>query len=177
MTEEQLLNTAGLQAVVVETRVEGLLKAGETCVNAGMHIHLDKPPGSSLTQFRRLLASADRQGLTVQMGYMYRYNPAVVMLRDLLQKGWLGEIFEVHAVMSKEVAPPTRSPLTTSIQAISTTRCSTTCLPSASIRARRPRSSRRRSRSKALIGATSSSAARKARFIFSRSTIRRRCWP
>ena len=37
------------------------------------------------------------------MGYMYRYNPAVVLLREFLKKGWLGEVFEVHAVMSKVV--------------------------------------------------------------------------
>jgi predicted dehydrogenase len=42
------------------------------------------------------------------MGYMYRYNPAVVLLREFLQRGWLGEPFEVHAVMSKVVAPAER---------------------------------------------------------------------
>ena len=39
----------------------------------------------------------------MQMGYMYRYNPAVVLLREFLKSGWLGEVFEVHAVMSKVV--------------------------------------------------------------------------
>ena len=45
------------------------------------------------------------------MGYMYRYNPAVVLLREFLKKGWLGEVFEVHAVMSKVVAPADRNEL------------------------------------------------------------------
>ena len=43
--------------------------------------------------------------LLVQMGYMYRYNPGVVLLRDFLKRGWLGDPFEVHTVMSKVVAP------------------------------------------------------------------------
>src|SRR5690606_23377567 len=47
-------------------------------------------------------------GLMVQMGYMYRYNPAIVLLREVLRRGWLGEVFEVHAVMSKVVDPPAR---------------------------------------------------------------------
>lgn len=42
------------------------------------------------------------------MGYMYRYNPAVVLMREFLQKGWLGEPFEVHTVMSKVVSPASR---------------------------------------------------------------------
>ena len=71
-----------------------------------MHVHIDKPAGESLPQFRRILDAAARKKLLVQMGYMFRYNPAVVLLREFLKKGWLGEVFEVHAVMSKVVSPP-----------------------------------------------------------------------
>lgn len=112
MTEEQLLNTKGLQAVAVETRVGDLLPTAARCVAAGKHIHLDKPPGSDLPQFERLLDDATRQNLVLQLGYMYRYNPAVVLMRDLLKKGWLGEPFEVHTVMSKVLSANARSGLT-----------------------------------------------------------------
>ena len=111
MTEEQLLATPGLEAVLVETRVRDLLRTAETCVAAGKHVHIDKPPGESLPHLRRILDAAAKQNLLVQMGYMYRYNPAVVLLRELLQRGWLGEPFEVHAVMSKVVAPVSRQQL------------------------------------------------------------------
>jgi predicted dehydrogenase len=108
MTREQLLNVAGLQAVLVETRVRDLLDTAEACVAAGKHVHLDKPAGESLPQYRRLLQSAESQKLLVQMGFMFRYNPGVVLLRDLLARGWLGEPFEVVAVMSKVVPPADR---------------------------------------------------------------------
>ncbi len=111
LTQEQLLNTPGLQAVLVETRVRDLLRTAEACVAAGKHVHIDKPAGESLPQFRRILAAATKQKLLVQMGYMYRYNPAVVLLRDFLRQGWLGEVFEVHAVMSKVVDPAGRRQL------------------------------------------------------------------
>ena len=111
MTQEELLNVPGLKAVAVETRVGDLLDAAEACIDAGVHIHLDKPAGSSLPQFRRILDKASRKNLVVQMGYMYRYNPAVVMMRDLLRKGWLGEPFEVHTVMSKVVGRDSREQL------------------------------------------------------------------
>jgi predicted dehydrogenase len=108
LTQEQLLATPGLQAVLVETSVRESLDVAEAVVAAGKHLHLDKPAGESLPQFERILADADRQGLMVQLGYMYRYSPAVVMLRELLAKGWLGDVFEVHAVMSKVVPPSDR---------------------------------------------------------------------
>lgn len=111
MTQAQLLDAPGLEAVLVETRVGDLLNVAEACVAAGKHIHLDKPAGESLPQFRRLLDDAARQKLLVQMGYMYRYNPGVVLLREFLRRGWLGEPFEVHTVMSKVVDPANRQSL------------------------------------------------------------------
>src|SRR5262249_48771765 len=101
MTEEQLLNTPGLAAVLVETRVRDLLSTAQRCIDAGKHIGLDKPAGESLPQYRKLLDAAEKKKLLVQMGYMYRYSPAVVILRQFLKEGWLGDLFEVDTVMSK----------------------------------------------------------------------------
>ena len=111
MSVEQLLNVPGLQVVGVETRVEDLLDTAELCVTAGKHIHLDKPAGTSLPQFKSILDTAASQHLAVQMGYMYRYNPAVVQLRQFLKNGWLGEPFEVNTVMSKLVNADARKAL------------------------------------------------------------------
>ena len=101
MTEEQLLNVPGLAAVMVETRVRDLLATAQRCIDAGKHIGLDKPAGESLPQYRKLLETAEKKKLLVQMGYMYRYSPAVITLRQFLKEGWLGDLFEVDTVMSK----------------------------------------------------------------------------
>jgi predicted dehydrogenase len=111
MTREQLLNTPGLQAVLVETQVRDLLDHAAACVADGKHVHIDKPAGQSLPQFAAILQAAEQQKLLVQMGYMYRYNPGIVLLRQLLRDGCLGQIFEVHTVMSKVVAAADRTEL------------------------------------------------------------------
>ncbi len=103
MTEEELLNQPGLQAVLVETRVRDLLNTAERCIGAGKHAHLDKPAGESFSQYQRLLAAAADRSLLVQMGYMFRYNPAVVLLRQFLREGWLGDVFEIDAVISNVI--------------------------------------------------------------------------
>jgi predicted dehydrogenase len=108
MTREQLLDVPGLEAVLVETRVRDLLENASASIAAGKHVHMDKPAGESLPRFRQLLDAAAEKKRLLQMGYMYRYNPAVVLLRQVLAKGWLGEPFEVHAVMSKVVEPAER---------------------------------------------------------------------
>ena len=108
MSEEQLLNTKGLKAVAVETSLRNLVPAATRCLEAGMHLHLDKPPGESLSAFEKLLSEAARRKLAVQLGYMFRYNPAFQFCFKAVREGWLGEIFEVHGVISKKISVSSR---------------------------------------------------------------------
>jgi predicted dehydrogenase len=111
MTAEQLLAIEGLQAVAVETEVRDLLATAHKCIEAKLHIHLDKPAGENLPEFKRLLDASVRHKRVVQMGYMYRYNPAFQFLFKAVKSGWLGQIFEIDAVMSKTVNANTRKHL------------------------------------------------------------------
>lgn len=111
MSEAELLATPGLQAVAVETDIPDLVPTAQRCVLAGMHLHLDKPAGVSLPAFRSLLDEAGRRRLTIQMGYMYRYNPAFQLAHQAVEQGWLGQVFEIDAVMSKMVGPAARKQL------------------------------------------------------------------
>jgi predicted dehydrogenase len=111
LSRDELLAVPGLQAVLVESHVRDSLEHAEACVAAGKHVHLDKPAGESWGHYQRVVAAAERQRLMVQMGYMYRYNPAMMLLRQFLAQGWLGDVFEVHTVMSKVVPPRDRLPL------------------------------------------------------------------
>jgi len=111
MTVEQALDLPGLDAVGIETEIRDLLKYAEMAIDVDLPIHLDKPAGVSFPDFQRLYQKADAKQLPIQMGYMYRFNPAVQFMRDCLEKGWLGEPFEVHTVMSKVVPPKGRESL------------------------------------------------------------------
>ena len=108
ISEEQLLNQPGLQVVAVETDIPELVPTAMRCVSAAMHIHLDKPAGLSLSAFRNLLDEATRHRLTVQMGYMFRHNPAFRFCFQAAQKRWLGDVFEIHGVISKTIVAEQR---------------------------------------------------------------------
>ena len=101
MTEEQLLNSPGLQAVAVETDVPELVPTAQRCLDAGLHIHLDKPAGPSMSACRRMHATADKAGLKIQMGYMFRYNPGFAFLFQAVDNEWLGSITELNAMIGK----------------------------------------------------------------------------
>ncbi|RRJ94603.1 gfo/Idh/MocA family oxidoreductase [Opitutaceae bacterium TAV4] len=101
MTEEELFKVPGLEAVAVETDGFDLVPTAKRCAARGLHMHLDKPGGESLPAFKSLLDDCERQNLCIQLGYMYRNNPAINFCKHAVRAGWLGEIFEIHAVMSR----------------------------------------------------------------------------
>lgn len=101
LSEEELFATAGLQAVAVETDGAELIPTALRCAGRNLHIHLDKPGGESLSAFGRLVDDCRQRNLTLQLAYVYRYNPAIRFAIDAVRQGWLGEVFEVHAVMSR----------------------------------------------------------------------------
>ncbi len=101
MTEEELFNTPGLQAVAVETNMPDLAATAIRCMERGLHMHMDKPGSETLEPFQRLIEGCRARGVAIQLGYMYRTNPAINLCFRALREGWLGDIFEVHAVMSR----------------------------------------------------------------------------
>jgi len=101
MSEEELLSTEELKAVAVETDIANLVPTAMRVLKAGLHIHLDKPAGESLEQCKAMHSLATERGLTIQMGYMLRYNPAFEFAHQLLRDGWLGEITEISGMIGK----------------------------------------------------------------------------
>ena len=102
-TMEALLEDPSVEMIAVETGVEELLETGRAAVRAGKHIHMDKPPGTSLHGFRLLLDEAEDNGLLVQMGYMFRYHPGFDLIRRAVWEGWLGNVYNIYASMNKDL--------------------------------------------------------------------------
>lgn len=111
LTVDELLKRC--DAVLVETGVPNLTSAAQRCVDAGKHIHLDKPGSGTTEEFGRMLNTAREKNLVVQMGYMYRYNPAVLKTVEAVKNGQLGEIYSINAEMSTFHSPEYRKWLST----------------------------------------------------------------
>lgn len=103
LSEAELLNAPGLQAIVVETAVRDLVPTAQRCIDAGCHVHLEKPGCQSRAEFVRLFAAARQRNRQIQMGYMLRNNLAFDYCFRAVRKGHLGRVFEVTAAMSKLV--------------------------------------------------------------------------
>jgi predicted dehydrogenase len=97
--------------IAVESDVRVNLADARKAIDAGKHIHLDKPPGQSLSELRALLDDTDRKNLIVQMGYMFRYNTGFDLIRQAMREGWLGDVYYVHGNISSDIRPDGRKRL------------------------------------------------------------------
>ena len=101
MDEETLLGIPSLRFVAVETAIEHSTSTAMRVLKAGKHVHLDKPGGFDHDAFSTMRLEAERRNLTVQMGYMLRYNPAFQLLFTAIKEHWLGEVTEIDCSMGK----------------------------------------------------------------------------
>lgn len=99
-------------ALLVETDVWDLTEVAQKCIDAGKHIHMDKPASGTLEEYKHLLDTAKAKNLIIQLGYMYRYNPAVKKCFELINDGSLGKIYSINAEMSTFHSPEYRKWLT-----------------------------------------------------------------
>ena len=98
MSVEEVIEKS--DAVLIESDVWDLDKYARMCIDAGKHIHMDKPASEDPEAFSALLNAAKERNLVVQLGYMYRYNPAVQKCLEHIKNGDLGEIYSINAEMS-----------------------------------------------------------------------------
>ncbi len=108
MSEDEILDIPGLEAVCVETDVPRLNTIVSKCVQRGLHVHMDKPGGEDYAGFEASVRLAQRKNLIFQVAYMYRYNPYIARLMEMVKAGELGEIFEIDAQMSTTHSIPYR---------------------------------------------------------------------
>lgn len=108
LTQDEVLSNPDIKMVAVESDVPRLLPLGQAVVDAGKHLHLDKPAGTDLPQFRTLLDTAKKHKVYVQMGYMYRYNPGFDFIRKMHGEGALGDVFTIHTTMCTDLPQSNR---------------------------------------------------------------------
>ena len=87
-------------AILIESDVWNLTNYAKMCADAGKHMHMDKPASGTLEEYKYVLDTARKKKLIVQLGYMYRYNSAVLDCFDRIKNGDLGEIYSINAEMS-----------------------------------------------------------------------------
>ncbi len=97
LSEDELPGDRSVQAVFVETRPADNLGWARRALEAGKHISIDMAPSRSLNQLQEEFDLARLRRMHVNMGYMFRFNPAFQFAFEAVESGLLGEVFRVEA--------------------------------------------------------------------------------
>lgn len=85
----------GLDLCVVAVPTAHHLSTGLTVAAAGVHCLVEKPLAVDVSSAAELVDAFERQGLVGCVGHIERYNPALLALRGRLDRGELGELYQV----------------------------------------------------------------------------------
>ena len=99
MTPDELWADKTVDCVFVEVTNDDLIPVAWKVAKHGLAMHLDKPCGQNFAQFEALMKFCEARGIPVQIGYMFRVNPAIKFATKAVKEGWLGDIISVEADM------------------------------------------------------------------------------
>lgn len=100
LTLDEILNDPTIEAVTVETEEIHLTKYAIMAAEHGKMIHMEKPGGTSLEEFEKLIELVKSKNLIFHTGYMYRYNPTIREVIENARNGVYGDIISVEAQMN-----------------------------------------------------------------------------
>ncbi len=66
-------------------------------IDAGTHVLLEKPITKTVEEAKKLVAAAKEKNMTLAVGHIERFNPAVSELRRRLNEGMAGRIYQAQA--------------------------------------------------------------------------------
>jgi predicted dehydrogenase len=66
-------------------------------ISRGVNLLVEKPIAATSSQAREVVAAATRAGVSLAVGHVERFNPAVIELKRRLGAGELGQVFAAHS--------------------------------------------------------------------------------
>jgi predicted dehydrogenase len=89
-----------VDAAVVVTPAQSHFEFCRALLEAGKDVFVEKPITSESADARRLVELAKRSGLILQVGHIFRFDPASVWMKDAIAQGRFGEIKMLRANFS-----------------------------------------------------------------------------
>jgi predicted dehydrogenase len=97
MSFDQVRTDPTIQAVAVATPPSSHHAVTKAALLAGKHVFVEKPLTQDVAQAQELSDLAVRRRLTLMVGHVLQYHPAIVKLRNLIADGRIGRVLRFHA--------------------------------------------------------------------------------
>ncbi|MCL2814485.1 MAG: Gfo/Idh/MocA family oxidoreductase [Oscillospiraceae bacterium] len=94
---EKLIKRADIDAVDITAPSDAHKTIGLAAANEGKHVFCEKPLALTLADARQMLEAAEKNKIINQVGFNYRFVPAVLLAKKLIDEGKIGRIFHVRS--------------------------------------------------------------------------------
>lgn len=94
---DQVLSDDRIEAVYVATEVDRHSELALAALYAGKHVLVEKPMALNVTEARTMIEAARASGVHLSVAYYARFFEKSRIMKQVIEKGWLGEI--VRAVV------------------------------------------------------------------------------
>lgn len=84
-------------AAVIATPTDSHIPIANFCAAAGLHLLIEKPLAIRLDGLENLMATCEAKNLAAAVGYVLRFHPTVIKMRELLLDGVLGRPLSMDA--------------------------------------------------------------------------------
>jgi predicted dehydrogenase len=91
-----VLHDPQVHAVVLATPVPTHFEIAHQALQAGKHVYVEKPLTGQAAQARELIEVARQRRLKLMVGHLLEYHPAIIYLKEMLDRGQLGEPYYMY---------------------------------------------------------------------------------
>src|SRR5213593_4298183 len=88
----ELLDDSKIDAICIATPVGTHRTIAEEAFAAGKHVFVEKPLAGTVADAEAIVRAAERAGKTLMVGHTFVYNPAVVVVKEILASDGVGKI-------------------------------------------------------------------------------------
>lgn len=96
-TIESALERAEVEVACLAAPAESLPGLARTAIDAGVPVLVEKPLAATEQEALELVGEAERRGVLLGVNLVERCNPAVMALKERLDAGAIGHIYQLHA--------------------------------------------------------------------------------
>ena len=94
---EDLLATEQPEAITIAVPTVAHLEVALLALRRGIHVLIEKPLAFTVDEGQQIINAANRWHAHLMVGHIERFNPAVVALKERLNRGELGRVFQFDA--------------------------------------------------------------------------------
>ncbi|MGA1876210.1 MAG: Gfo/Idh/MocA family oxidoreductase [bacterium] len=94
---QEVFDDPGIYGVVIATPAETHFTLARKALQAGKHVFVEKPLALLTTEGEQLIALAREKQKVLMVGHILQYHPAVMKLKELIDRGELGKIQYIYS--------------------------------------------------------------------------------